>query len=103
MAVSVRVILYPVELRVWLVTIVLNTMLTATTPCVASVIVVATVTVTRVIVPAVIAPVVATHTIHVVLMLGIVTSFTCKHLVTTWVTVTRVGFILIYICIVFIA
>jgi hypothetical protein len=94
MAVSIRVILYPVELRIRLVTVVLNAMPTSTTSGARVVVAVTSVTVTRVIIPATITPPVTTHTIHVVLMLGIVTSFTCKHSVTTWVTVARVILVL---------
>jgi hypothetical protein len=92
-----------VELRIRLVTVVLNAMPTSTTSGARVIIAIASVTVPRVFIPACETPTVTTHTIHVVLMLGIVTSFTCKHSVTTWVTVTRIEFMLIYICIVFIA
>jgi hypothetical protein len=102
-AVSIRVILYPMELRIRLVTIVLDVMPTATASLVRVVVTVASVTVTRVIIPATVTPVFTTHTIHVVLMLGIITSFTCKHSVTAWFTVTRVMFMCINICMILIA
>jgi hypothetical protein len=102
MAVSIRVILYPMELRIRLVTVVLNIMTTTTTSTTAIVrvvVIVASVTVSRVIIPATITPVVTTHTIPIVIMLGIVASFTCKHSVTAWFTVTRIVFMCINICV----
>jgi hypothetical protein len=101
MAVSIRVILYPMELRIRLVAIVLNMMTTSTTPTVASavrvVVIVTSVTVARVIIPATVTPTVIAYTVHVVLMLGIITSVTCKHQATAWLTVTRVFFMCINI------
>jgi hypothetical protein len=103
MAVSIRVILYPMELRIGLVTIVHDIMPTATASLVRVVVAVASVTVSRVIIPATVTPVVTTHTIHVVLMLGITTSFTCKHSVTAWFAVANVMFMCINICMILIA
>jgi hypothetical protein len=57
MAVSIRVILYPVELRIRLVTVVLNAMPTTTTTTVVRVVViVASITMPRVIIPATVTP-----------------------------------------------
>jgi hypothetical protein len=59
MAVSIRVILYPMELRIRLVTIVLNIMSTTTTPALPRVItIITTVTVPRVILITGVTPVV---------------------------------------------
>jgi hypothetical protein len=77
MAVSIRVILYPMELRVRLVTIALNIMSTTTTPTISRVItVIATVTVSRVILITGVAPVVTTDIVKVTLMFNTATSVT---------------------------
>jgi hypothetical protein len=101
MAVSIRVILYPMELRIRLVTVILNAMpttTTSTTAIVRVVVIVASVTVARVVIPATVTPLVTAYTIHVVLMLSIITSVTCKHSITAWFAVVRVVFVCINIC-----
>jgi hypothetical protein len=99
MAVSIRVILYPMELRIRLVTVVLNAMPTTTTRTIVyAVVIVTSVTVTRVIIPATMTPPVTAYTVHVIPMLGIVTSFTVEHTATTWLTVARVIIVTVNIC-----
>jgi hypothetical protein len=77
MAVSIRVILYPMELRIRLVTIALNIMSTTTTPAITRVVtIITTVTVSRVILVTGVTPVVTAYIVQVTLMFNTTTPVT---------------------------
>jgi len=89
MAVSIRVILYPMELRIRLVTIVMNIMSTTTAPALSRVItVIATTAMLRVILVTTVTPIITANIVHVILVFSPTTSVTCRHSVATWDTVT---------------
>jgi hypothetical protein len=91
MAVSIRVVIYPMKLRIRFVTIIMDIMATTTTSTMPRVITIITAaTMFRVILVATMTPFVTTNAIHVALIFNPATSFTCTHSVTTWVTVVRV-------------
>jgi hypothetical protein len=91
MAVSIRVVIYPMKLRIRLVTIVMYIMATTTTPAITRVVTIITTTaMLRVILVTTMTPIITTNVIHVVLVFNPTTSVTCRHSITTWVAVIRI-------------
>jgi hypothetical protein len=89
MAVSIRVVIYPMKLRIRFVTIVMDIMATTTTSTMSRVITVITaIAMLRVILVTTVTPVITTNIVHVVLVFSPTTSVTCRHSVTTWVAIT---------------
>jgi hypothetical protein len=89
MAVSIRVVIYPMKLRIRFVTIVMDIMATTTTPTLSRVItIIATTAMLRVILVTTVTPIITTNVVHVILVFSPTTSVTCRHSVATWDTVT---------------
>jgi hypothetical protein len=92
MAVSIRVVIYPMKLRIRFVTIVMDIMATTTTPTLSRVItIIATTAMLRVILVTTMTPIITTNVIHVVLMFNPATPVTIRHSITTWVAVTNMN------------